>query len=287
LQPEKLEIFYMPQNQRFFDGFRKFYKIFTCPKIKDFFVSLDKLITMNTERIRLDETNILLKTDLVDHELYNFILRQRIDLINYIRKNREFLISFEPVEVEDAPYIAEIMIKAGKIADVGPMAAVAGTISELSMEFLIKKGAKYVVVENGGDIALKTNKDIVMGLYAGTSSLSGQIGFKIKHEKTPMGICTSSGTVGHSISLGKADSVTVFANRASIADALATSIANEAKGDLDSDAVQDCLAKAEEFKPYFRGVMVVVGESAGTIGKIPKLIKTDKKVVLGDLFDIY
>ena len=242
---------------------------------------------MITERIRLDETNILLKTDLINHGLYNFILRQRMDLISYIRRNREFLISFEPVKVEDAPFIAEVMAKAGKIADVGPMAAVAGTISEFSMNFLVKSGAKYAIIENGGDIAIKSNKDVVMGLYAGTSSLSGQIGFKIKYEKTPMGICTSSGTVGHSISLGNADSVTVFADRASIADALATSIANEAKGDLEQDAVQSCLARAEDFKPYFRGVMVVVGESAGTIGKIPKLIKTDKKVVLGDLFDIY
>ena len=242
---------------------------------------------MIDERIRLDETNILLKTDLINHGLYNFILRQRMDLISYIQRNRNFLISFEPVEVEEAPFIATIMAKAGKIADVGPMAAVAGTISELSMNFLVNNGAKYAIVENGGDIALKTNKDVVMGLYAGTSSLSGQIGFKVKHEKTPMGICTSSGTVGHSISLGRADSVTVFADRASIADALATSIANEANGNLDQDAVQNCLAKAEEFKPYFRGVMVIVGESAGTIGKIPKLIKTDKKVVLGDLFDIY
>ena len=240
---------------------------------------------MITERIRLDETNILLKTDLIDHNLSNFILSQRMELINYVRKNREFLISFEPVEVEDAPFIVKIMANAGKIAEVGPMAAVAGTISELSMNFLIKSGAKYAVVENGGDIALKTNKDVVMGLYAGTSSLSGQIGFKIKHDKTPMGICTSSGTVGHSISLGKADSVTVFSDHASIADALATSIANEAQGDLEQDAVQNCLARAEDFKPYFRGIMIVVGESAGTIGKIPKLIKTDKKVVLGDLFD--
>jgi len=242
---------------------------------------------MIAERIILDETNIVLKTDLINPRLNNFILKLRMDLTNYIRVNREFLISFEPIDVEDAPFIAEIMAKAGKIADVGPMAAVAGTISELSMEYIVKRGAKYAIVENGGDIALKTNNDVVMGLYAGTSSLSGQIGFKIKHEKTPMGICTSSGTVGHSISLGRADSVTVFVDRASIADALATSIANEAKGDLDQDAVQSSLEKAEDFKPYFRGVMIVVGESAGTIGKIPKLIKTDKKVVLGDLFDIY
>lgn len=242
---------------------------------------------MITERIQIDETNILLKTDLLNHELDKFILKQRLELINYIRKNREFLISFEPVEVDDAPFIVKMMAKAGEIADVGPMAAVAGTISELSMNYLLNKGAKYVIVENGGDIALKTNKDVIMGLYAGTSSLSGQIGFKIKHEKTPMGICTSSGTVGHSISLGNADSVTVFADHASIADALATSIANNAKGDSNQDAVQSCLDRADDFKSYFRGIMIVVGETAGTIGKIPKLIKTDKKVVLGDLFDIF
>lgn len=242
---------------------------------------------MITERIQIDETNILLKTDLLNHELDKFILKQRLELISYIRKNREFLISFEPVEIDDAYLIVKMMAKAGEIADVGPMAAVAGTISELSMNYLLNKGAKYAIIENGGDIALKTNRDVIMGLYAGTSSLSGQIGFKIKHEKTPMGICTSSGTVGHSISLGKADSVTVFADKASIADALATSIANEARGDLEQDRVQNCLDRADDFKSYFRGVMIVVGETAGTIGKIPQLIKTDKKVVLGDLFDIY
>jgi ApbE superfamily uncharacterized protein (UPF0280 family) len=242
---------------------------------------------MIIERIRIDETNILLKTDLPNHELGKFILKQRMELINYIRRNREFLISFEPLEVDEAPFIVKMMARAGEIADVGPMAAVAGTISELSMKYLLNKEAKYVIVENGGDIALKTNKDVVMGLYAGMSSLSGQIGFKIKHEKTPMGICTSSGTVGHSISLGKADSVTVFADEASVADALATSIANEARGDTEQDAVQNCLDRADDFKSYFRGVMIVVGEAAGTVGKLPKLVKTDKKVVLGDLFDLY
>ncbi|MGZ7116377.1 MAG: UPF0280 family protein, partial [Methanobacterium sp.] len=69
--------------------------------------------------------------------------------------------------------------------------------------------------------------------------------------------------------------------------ALATSIANEANGDSDQDAVQSCLDRADDFKTYFRGVMIIVGESAGTIGKIPELMKTNKKVLLGDLFDIY
>ena len=102
-----------------------------------------------------------------------------------------------------------------------------------------------------------------------------------------MGICTSSGTVGHSISFGKADSVTVFAPSASVADALATSIANHATGNREVELVENCLGKAEELREYLRGVLVVVGESAGTIGKIPDLVETNKKVVLGDLFDVY
>ncbi len=248
--------------------------------------SIDKVL-MIKQKISIEETNIVLKTDLNRHGLYNYIFKERIELKNYIKRNPEFLISFEPILVEEGPLIVKMMARAGRKAEVGPMAAVAGTISQLSMGFLINSGAKYVVVDNGGDVAIKTNKDVIIGLYAGESSLSGEIGFKIKHEKTPLGICTSSGTVGHSISFGRADSVTVFADEASIADALATAIANQAVGDLDRVAVENCLERAEDFRENLGGVLVIVGESAGTLGKIPKLIKTDKKVVLGDFFDVY
>ena len=111
--------------------------------------------------------------------------------------------------------------------------------------------------------------------------------FKIKHEKTPLGICTSSGTVGHSISFGRADAVTVFASEASVADAHATSIANHAFGYVDDEAVENCLEIADHFRDHFQGVLVVVGEVAGTVGKIPALVETEKKVVLGDIFDVY
>jgi ApbE superfamily uncharacterized protein (UPF0280 family) len=238
-------------------------------------------------RITVEETNILLTTDIEAHDLVNFIIWQRMELKNYIRKKKEFLTSLEPLELVDTPVIVRMMSLAAAIAGVGPMAAVAGTISQLSMEFLLEKGAKHAIVDNGGDISLKINKDVTMGLYAGDSSLSGKIGFRIKRQKAPIGICTSSGTVGHSISFGRADSVTVFASEASVADALATSIANQAVGDSDGEAVENCLEKAENLREHLRGVLVVVGESAGTIGKIPKLVETDKRVVLGDLFDLY
>ncbi len=242
---------------------------------------------MITEKISIEETNITLKTDLENNRLYYYILKQRKELKNYITRNGDFLISFEPLIIEDAPLIVKIMARAARKAEVGPMAAVAGTISQLSMGFLIREGAQNAIVDNGGDVALKTNKDVNIGLYAGESSLSGRIGFRINHKKTPLGVCTSSGTVGHSVSFGRANSVTIFADEASIADALATSIANEAKGSLDSDAVGNGLSRADDFREYLRGVMVIVGESAGIIGKIPHLIKTDEKVVLGDLFDVY
>lgn len=242
---------------------------------------------MIKEKISIDETNITLQTDLKKHGLYYSILRLLEELKNYIHKHADFLISFEPVLVEEAPVIVKMMARAGRYAEVGPMAAVAGTISQLSMGFLLDDGAKSVIVDNGGDVALKTNEEVIMGVYAGESSLSGSIGFKLKHEKTPMGVCTSSGTVGHSISFGRADSVTVFAGEASVADALATSIANEVKGKLDADAVGNGLSQAEDFREHMRGVLIIVGESAGMVGKIPQLVKTDKKVVLGDLFDVY
>jgi ApbE superfamily uncharacterized protein (UPF0280 family) len=252
------------------------------------------------ERIRIGETDLILKTDQLEHELPKFIITQRLRLKNYINVHPEFLTSFEPVRVcgecdkstygrkshsNEPPLIVKLMARAGRKGDVGPMAAIAGTISQLCLGFLVENGAKYVIVDNGGDLALKTDKDVIVGLYAGESSLSGQLGFKIKCGKTPMGICTSSGTVGHSISFGRSDSVTVFADEASIADALATSIANSAVGEKDHDAVQNSIEKAEDFKNLMKGVLVVVGENAGTLGKIPKLVQTDKKVVIGDLFE--
>jgi len=242
---------------------------------------------MIKRRILIEETNILIKSDVEPIHLASFILKQREELKSYIRMHNEFQTSLEPIIINDGPSIVKMMGKAGTIAGVGPMAAVAGTISQLSLNFLLEKNARYVVVDNGGDVALKTNKDVIMGLYAGQSSLSGRIGFKIKNKRTPLGICTSSGTVGHSISFGQADSVTVFAPESSVADALATSIANHATGEKEEELVENCLGKAEEIREFFSGVLVVVGESAGTVGKIPQLVETDKKVVLGDLFEVY
>jgi hypothetical protein len=241
---------------------------------------------MIKEKIKIQETQINLKTDLENHNLPDFIIKRRMEIINFSRRNPEFLSSLEPLIINEAPLIVKLMAKAAIKAEVGPMAAVAGSISQLSLSYLLNKGSQYSIIDNGGDIALKTNEKVTIGLYSGTSSLSGNIGFQIKAKQTPIGICTSSGTVGHSISFGRSDSVTVFASQSSLADALATSIANNAQGITNQDAVQNCLDRSDDFKEHFRGIMVVVGEHAGTIGKIPQLVKTNTKTVLSDLFEI-
>lgn len=241
---------------------------------------------MINEKININETRINLKTDIIQHNLNLTIIQLRNEIIYYSVKNPEFLTSFDPLSPKTNSEIINLMCDVSKKSDVGPMASVAGTIAELCLMKLIKQKTKCSIIENGGDIALKTNKKLVIGLYSGESSLSGKIGFQIKAKPKPMGICTSSGTVGHSISFGKSDSVTVFSEQASLSDALATSIANNAVGPDSQNMVQNCLDKADNYREFYNGVLVVVGEHAGTIGKIPKLIKTNSKVVIGDLFEV-
>jgi len=113
---------------------------------------------------------------------------------------------------------------AGKVG-IGPMASVAGAIAEFVGTDLLAFSPE-IIVENGGDIYLKSLKKRLIGIYAGKSPLTGKIGLEIDGQDTPLGICTSSGTVGHSLSFGKADAVVVLSQSATLADAAATAIGN-------------------------------------------------------------
>ncbi|ACV25328.1 UPF0280 family protein [Methanocaldococcus fervens] len=240
------------------------------------------------KRIIIKETNMLLKVD--DKRYFkiaeDIILKNRFELERYIFRNPYFLTSYYPIDIEDdAPEIVKLMALAGEIANVGPMASVAGAISEMLVRSV---GAKNIIAENGGDICLRAKKDVVVGLYAGNSKITGEVGFKLKKEmiKNIYGVCTSSATVGHSISFGEADAVTVFAKSSAIADAAATSICNASRGRDEEEMINNALEKADEIE-RIDGVFVVVKDKVGIKGKIPDLVKTDKKITLGELFDIY
>ncbi len=226
--------------------------------------------------INIGETHIRLTTDLTNHDLYAYILSIRRDLKNYILGNDDFLLSMEPVKLdgENLPLIVGRMHESSRLADVGPMACVAGTISELSLNYLISNGSAHSIVENGGDIALINSRKVLCGIYSNNDVLGNEIAFEIKKRKSPLGICTSSGKIGHSISFGQSDSVTVISNSPSLADGLATRIANEVNGMTSEDKVYHALECAENYRDLFQGVLVISDDNVGTVGKLPNIIET-------------
>lgn len=233
---------------------------------------------MKYEEIDLGETHIRLKTDLKEHNLKRYIYSIRSDLKGYITKNQDFLLSIEPLKLsnESLPPIAKTMHASSTIANVGPMACVAGTISEMSLNYLIEKDSKNSIIENGGDIALINTKTALCGIYSNNKILGNEIAFQIQPQKRPLGICTSSGKIGHSISFGTSDSVTVISKSASIADGLATRIANDVAGETSEDKVANALETSENFKEHFQGVLIISDENIGTVGKLPKIVETNE-----------
>ncbi|MDR2624377.1 MAG: UPF0280 family protein [Methanobrevibacter sp.] len=233
---------------------------------------------MFKKSLNLEETRLSIVSDIKLDFLREFVISKREELKNYISNHHTFFNSHRPVYIDDEKIdIVRIMAEAGEIANVGPMASVAGTISGLAVEELIKNSSKFSIVNNGGDISF-INKDrkVVCGIYSGNSSLSAELGLEFKPQKSVIGLCTSSGTVGYSFSYGRSDSVSVVANKSSVADAIATAIANDVKGDEDSEAVENGLNTALRFEDHIIGVLIVLGDSIATFGKLPKLVSLKK-----------
>ena len=202
-------------------------------------------------------------------------LNARRCIERFIVRHPEFRYSLEPLRLkaDGYPRILELMLRAAQVADVGPFAAVAGSISQVAAEAAIDAGAGNILIDNGGDISIIGNKEFRVGIYAGESKISGKIGFLIKRSDLPIGICTSSGTVGHSISFGDSDAVITIADEASIADAAATSIANEVRGSDVESSVKRGLNRADDI-PQVRGCLIARGKYVGTTGRLPKLVST-------------
>ncbi len=192
------------------------------------------------------------------------VLKYRDMLERYIERYPLFLTSLEPLSVgDDAPRIVKLMSESAEKVGVGPMASVAGAIAEFVGTELLTFSPE-VIVENGGDIYLKSLKERIVGIYAGKSPLTGKIGLEINGEDTPLGICTSSGTVGHSLSYGKADAVVVISQSATLADAAATAIGNLIKqpGDIPSGIE---FAKGIE---GLKGLLIIKDDKMGLWGDV-------------------
>jgi len=192
------------------------------------------------------------------------IVKHRAPLEEYIREHPLFLTTLEPYSVEeDAPIIVREMAKAADITGVGPMAAVAGAIAEAVGKDLLLSSPE-VIVENGGDIFLKISKPRLCGVYAGSSPFTSKIALEIQPEETPLGVCTSSGTVGHSLSFGAADAVIVLSVSTALADAAATAIGNRVRSIVD---IPQALDWAQQL-PGLSGVVIIKDDKIGLWGKV-------------------
>jgi uncharacterized protein len=188
----------------------------------------------------------------------------RLELEAYVAACPEFLSSFAPLPAAmGATALVKAMLAASTAAGVGPMAAVAGAIARFVGEDLEREfGAREIVVENGGDIWLRFEEPIEMSVFAGDSPLSERVGVAIPPSLSPLGVCTSSGTVGPSFSFGRADAAMVAARDAALADAWATAIGNLVTTEAD---IGPALERAKT-APGLLSVLIVKGDRMGIEG---------------------
>lgn len=212
------------------------------------------------------ETDLEILTDkpIDRHFVEGRLKLYRRNVEDYINKDRRFLTALKPLAVElGARPIVRSMSWAAKEANVGPMAAVAGAIAEFLGRDLLRKGYKEVIIENGGDIFLKITKARKVAIFAGKKNIWSNVCLRLKPKDTPLGVCCSSGTIGHSLSFGKADSVVILSKSACLADAVATATANLIKSKED-------LRKAFDFTKAIKGIagaVIIIKSSLMSWGK--------------------
>jgi hypothetical protein len=219
---------------------------------------------LSSFEVSVKETDLLIcaSHDLAD-VAYDLVNRCRGELESFIDTHRIFVDTFTPIEVPDsAPEIVKSMVHAARLAGVGPMAAVAGAIAEYVGTGLLEYSDE-IIIENGGDIFIKTNVERNIGIFAGDSPLSNKLAILVKPEDTPLAVCTSSGTVGHSVSFGKADAVIIMASSGALADATATKVGNLVQT---KDDIKKAIEYAQDI-PGIEGVIVIIGDSLGGWGK--------------------
>jgi len=223
----------------------------------------DDLITFEVKEA---ETDLLISaTKDLGKTARESVLNYREDIQGYIKKDKSFCTSLEPVDAaKNAPPIIKVMALAGRQAGVGPMAAIAGAIAEFVGRDLLKF-SEEVIVENGGDIFIKTKKTRYIGVYAGEASpFKDKITLEIEPSEKGAGVCTSSGTVSHSLSFGKADAALIISEDAALADAVATATGNIVKN-------KDFIEKGINFARSIdgiKGVLILVQDKMGSWGDI-------------------
>jgi len=192
------------------------------------------------------------------------LLQIRSQLCAYISGHPEFKSSLVPVLIDpSAPSVIRKMADAASIANVGPMASVAGTVAEFVGNSLLKHSDE-IIIENGGDLFIKCKNAKKVLVHAGDSPFSEKLAILVEPSDYPTGICTSSGKIGHSLSFGKADAVVAISRNTCLADAAATAVANKVKCTRDIGPAMSWGMAI----PGISGLLVIIDDKLGAAGNV-------------------
>ena len=163
-------------------------------------------------------------------EAAEYVIKLLADLSEVHDKAKDVL-TLSEANLSGYPLSLRLMVEA--VLEAGdwtltPMAAVAGTFADLAGDWLVEKGASKVMINNGGDIAIRLlgEEKTTLGLTPSIEALGYSHVLNLAAEDGIGGVATS-GLGGRSFTKGIASAVTVVARNARVADACATLIANQ------------------------------------------------------------
>mgnify|MGYP005851978619 CR=1 FL=1 len=215
---------------------------------------------------RVGTTDLYLRADRdLSREAREAARRIRAEVEAHIAAEPAFATALTPLEPPAGPLprVVASMYAAARTAGVGPMAAVAGAIAgAVGRELRLR--AREVLVENGGDLFLDLAQDAVVGIFAGGSPFTGRLGLRVRAQDAPLGICTSSGTVGPSLSYGRADAATAVAPDPALADAVATALGNRIHAPEDLQAAVEWARSV----PGVRAALAILGDRLAAAGEV-------------------
>ncbi len=246
--------------------------------------SISRRDGLDTFRISYKETDLWIHSQHKIRPLAERLtIEARLLIENYIREHPSFLHSMTPL-IHDpfSPPIVQEMMEAGKAASVGPMAAVAGAIARYVGRGIIRHfkdnnmhetkkepQSQEIIIENGGDCFLWIKEACLVSIWAGESPFSNKIALRLSPNNglyEEYGVCTSSGKIGHSLSLGIADAVTIVSHSSTLSDAVATMAGNMVKGGRE---IKSALNFIDSLKGEgVLGGVVIIGDKIGAIGNI-------------------
>ena len=211
------------------------------------------------------ETDLLILAErILEKEARGSIVKYRKDIKRYIAGRPEFKSSLAPIEMDvEAPDIVKDMLAAALRSKVGPMAGVAGAIAEYVGRELLKF-SEEIIVENVGDIFLATGKERTLGIFAISSAFTKRLGLKIKPQITPLGVCSSSGKIGHSLSFGATDATVIISKNTALSDCVATKVGNLVKGSRDIQKGMDFAKSVEDIL----GAVIIVDKKLASWGEV-------------------